>query len=135
MTGIPKWGGVISVLFLSLFLYGCTRPEDNAIKPLKQYVPPPDSNRVAMQHIYTPKTYTVEISGMKFQPAEITVHTADTVVWRNNDLVAHCVTELNTNAWTSGKLPPGKLWKIAVDKSYVYFCAIHVVMKGKITLQ
>ncbi len=28
---------------------------------------------------------------MKFNPAEITVQKGDTVIWKNNDMVAHCV--------------------------------------------
>ncbi len=37
----------------------------------------------------TPKVHTVEIKQMKFQPAELIVQKGDTVVWINNDIVAH----------------------------------------------
>jgi plastocyanin len=135
MISFLKRGGIVTVyLFLSLFLHRCTRPEDNAIKPLKQYVPPPDTSLVSIT-AYHPKTYTVEISGMKFQPDEIIVHKGDTVVWKNNDLVVHCVTEIPGNLWTSSKISPGSSWEIAVDRSSNYFCAIHLVMKGKIIVK
>ena len=72
---------------------------------------------------------------MKFHPDGITVHKGDTVIWKNNDLVVHCVTEIPTNAWTSSKIPSGASWKMVVNISSSYFCAIHLVMKGKISVE
>lgn len=77
-----------------------------------------------------PEVYTIQISGMKINPAEITLHKGDTVVW-NNDRVAHCVTEENTKAWTSSKIEAGGSWKMVANTSANYFCEIHLVMKGK----
>jgi plastocyanin len=134
MISIPKGTGTIFILFLSLFLNSCTRPEDNAIQPLKQYVPPPDSTYVSNLP-YAPKAYTVEISGMKFHPDATTVHKGDTIVWKNNDLVDHCVTEIPHNAWTSSKIAAGASWQMIATESSNYFCAIHVVMKGKIIVE
>lgn len=135
MVGILKLGGITFLyLFLSIFLKSCTRPEDNAIRPLEQKVPLPDS----IQRIiptYHPKIYTIEISGMKFNPDVITVHKGDTIIWKNNDLVTHCVTELPANAWTSSKIPSGASWEMVINTSSNYFCAIHVVMKGKIIVE
>ncbi|MEP6951909.1 MAG: cupredoxin domain-containing protein [Ginsengibacter sp.] len=135
MISILKWGGIIFLyLFLSIFFKSCTRPEDNAIKPLEQKVQMPDSTQVIIP-TYRPKIHTVEISGMKFNPDVITVHKGDTIIWKNNDLVVHCVTELPTNAWTSSKIPPGASWEMVVNTSSNYFCAIHLVMKGKIIVE
>jgi plastocyanin len=82
-----------------------------------------------------PKTYTVEISQMQFQPSELTVQKGDTVVWVNNDLVTHDVTEATRKAWASGPLPAGQSWRLPVTNSADYYCSIHVVMKGKIVVQ
>lgn len=82
-----------------------------------------------------PGVYIVSISKMKFNPEEIKVHKGDTVIWENEDLVPHCVTELNNKAWTSSIIPPGGSWKMAVKQSADYFCAIHQVMKGKIEVE
>ncbi|MGN6618077.1 MAG: plastocyanin/azurin family copper-binding protein [Ilyomonas sp.] len=79
--------------------------------------------------------YTVEIKQMKFNPAEITVHKGDTIVFENKDLVAHDVTEEKDKAWTSGSLAPNASWKMVADKNSDYFCSIHVVMKGKIRIE
>lgn len=81
-----------------------------------------------------PKTYTVEIKGMKFVPESITVNKGDTIIWINKDIVPHDVTEETSKAWTSSVIPAGESWKMAVEDAADYFCSIHVVMKGKIVL-
>jgi plastocyanin len=82
-----------------------------------------------------PKTYVIEIAQMKFQPDTLTVHQGDTVEWINKDMVAHDVTQVPNNSWTSSNLPPGKSWKMAVAESDDYYCSIHVVMIGKLVVQ
>ena len=82
-----------------------------------------------------PKVHTVEIKQMKFQPAELFVQKGDTVIWINNDIVPHDVTEESSKAWTSSLLPVGQSWSLVVTKSSDYYCSIHVVMKGKLVVQ
>ena len=129
MISVLKWRGIILILFLSFFFNSCVRPEDNAINL-------PEKNSSAIVPDKTcPEVYTIEISGMKFIPAEITLHKGDTVVWKNNDMVAHCVTEEITKAWTSSKIEAGGSWKMVANTSANYFCAIQLVMKGKMTVE
>lgn len=87
----------------------------------------------AEKHI--PRTYTVEIKQMKFQPEVLIVQKGDTVVWINNDIVAHDVTEELNKDWTSSLLPVGQSWSLVVSQSADYYCSIHVVMKGKLVVQ
>ena len=82
-----------------------------------------------------PKVHTVEIKQMKFQPAELIVQKGDTVVWINNDIVAHDVTEELSKAWTSSLMPIGKSWSLVATQSADYYCSIHLVMKGKLIVQ
>jgi plastocyanin len=82
-----------------------------------------------------PKTDTVRIAGMKFQPAQLTVHKGDTVVWINQDIVAHDVTQVPLGSWTSSLMPPGKSWKMVVQQSDDYYCSIHIVMVGKLLVE
>jgi plastocyanin len=82
-----------------------------------------------------PVSHTVEIKEMKFQPAELWLNSGDTVIFVNNDMVAHDITEVNTQAWTSSSLPPGEKWSMVVNKSSDYFCSIHTVMKGKLLVR
>ena len=78
-----------------------------------------------------PVSHHVEIKNMKFQPEVLFAHIGDTVIFTNNDIVPHDVTEIN-KAWTSSELPAGKSWRFVVTKSANYYCSIHQVMKGKI---
>lgn len=83
---------------------------------------------------YTPQTYIVEILNMEFQPADLKVHQGDTVIWINKDIVAHDVTE-EERAWGSPTLASDSSWKKVIMKSDSYYCSIHVIMKGKLTVE
>ena len=80
-------------------------------------------------------THTVEITQMKFIPAELTVHAGDTVVFANYDLVTHDITEAANKEWTSSLLPADKQWSFVVTKSADYYCSLHPTMKGKIIVK
>jgi plastocyanin len=105
-------------------LSSCNSPEEKVSPQVKNTKPETGT--------ITGKTDTIEISAMKFVPDVITVSPGTTIVFINNDMVAHDVTEEATNAWTSKSLAPAKSWSLIADKSADYFCSIHVVMKGKI---
>lgn len=81
------------------------------------------------------KSYSIDIMQMQFQPAELTIQKGDTVIWTNNDIVAHDVTEENDRHWTSGPLAPGESWSLIVKESVDYYCSIHVVMKGRLVVR
>lgn len=105
-------------LFLSvLFFVGCN-----------------SNSKTNAKDSYIPQTHIVEIKDMLFQPADLTVHKGDTVVWINKDIVAHDVTEKN-KAWASPPLLNENTWKKAITKSDDYFCSIHIVMLGKLTVE
>lgn len=82
-----------------------------------------------------PESHTIEIRDMKFIPDEITVKKGDTIIWINQDMVMHDVTEEDTRAWSSSPLATGKSWKMEVNYESNYFCSIHAVMKGKIKIE
>ena len=81
------------------------------------------------------KTHTVEIVQMKFKPAEILANKGDKIVFINRDMVAHNVTETSGKSWKSPDLATGKSWSMTVTKSAAYYCSLHPVMKGKITVK
>lgn len=83
----------------------------------------------------THKTHVVEIRQMKFDPATLYIQKGDTVVWINKDIVQHDVTDENDPSWTSGPLNKEQEWSAVIDKDLNYFCSIHVVMKGTISIQ
>lgn len=81
-----------------------------------------------------PETHTVVIEQMKYNPAEVTVHKGDTIVFVNKDLVAHDVTQ-SDKEWASPMLEMDDTWKFVPEKSDDYYCSIHLVMKGKIIVE
>jgi plastocyanin len=77
---------------------------------------------------------TVTIKDMKFVPETITVEKGDTVEWVNSDITNHCVTEINKQ-WTSSAIASGASWKKVMTANADYYCAIHLVMKGKVAIK
>jgi len=82
-----------------------------------------------------PVKHHVSITGMKFIPEVITVSKGDTIIFTNNDIVDHDVTEEKSKSWTSSVIHSGKSWQMVANESVDYFCSIHVVMKGKIIVE
>jgi plastocyanin len=82
-----------------------------------------------------PELHIVQIKQMKYEPAELTVNKGDTIVWVNNDIVNHDVTEEANHTWTSGLMPVGQSWRMVANQSSDYYCSIHVVMKGKVIVR
>lgn len=82
-----------------------------------------------------PSVDTIMISGMKFMPEELTVQKGDTVVFLNNDMVVHDITQQPDKAWNSSKLNPGQSYKMVVRAGADYNCSIHPTMKGRLIVQ
>jgi plastocyanin len=77
------------------------------------------------------KTHTVTMRGMVFIPADLTVKSGDTVVWKNTDIVAHTATS-PAGRFDSGFVAPAKSWKFTARKKgdLPYVCTYHPGMKG-----
>ncbi len=115
---------IISLLLLLVILGSCSSPSEEA-------TPEPDT---AIEEP-KPAMHSVEITQMKFFPAELKVKKGDKVVFVNHDLVTHDVTEESKKAWSSSPLATDKTWVLVVTESVNYFCSIHPVMKGKIIVE
>ena len=83
---------------------------------------------------HTPIRVKVTLQQMQFTPSEIHVHVGDTVVFINKGIVIHDVTEGIEKAWTSGPIPVGESFERVVQEDVKYYCSLHPVMKGKITI-
>lgn len=81
-----------------------------------------------------PETHVVTIFRMKYNPADLVVKQGDTVVWVNKDFYPHDVTEETALEWTSKPFGQGGKWSKVIDKDIKYFCNLHKVMKGTITV-
>lgn len=116
---------VVLLLVIIVMLHGCSSPsEKNA--------PVPDTS-LAEEH--KPALHSIEITQMRFYPAELKVKKGDKVVFVNHDLVTHDITEESKKEWSSSPLVTDQTWILVVTESVNYFCSIHPVMKGKIVVE
>lgn len=115
---------VICLLLVLVILGSCSSPSEEA-------TPEPDT---AIEES-KPTMHSVEITQMKFFPAELKVKKGDKVVFVNHDLVTHDVTEEAKKAWSSSPLATDQTWVLVVTETVNYFCSIHPVMKGKIVVE
>lgn len=81
---------------------------------------------------------TVEIMGMKYSPATLTVKVGDTVTWVNHDSAPHDVTVTDgPEKFKSPTLKKGESWSYTFKKAgkYSYYCSIHPDMKASVTAE
>jgi plastocyanin len=80
-------------------------------------------------------THTVAIDGTSFQPAALTIHLGDTVVWVNKDPFPHTAT--SEGAFDSGQLAPGGTWRFVPKQKgeLAYTCLLHRTMKGTLKVE
>jgi plastocyanin len=73
-----------------------------------------------------PVVHTVTIDGARFTPSELTVRAGDTVVWVNNDILAHTATAKNAS-FNSKVIQPGASWRMVAKKrgEFPYTCSFH----------
>ncbi|HEV2671951.1 MAG TPA: cupredoxin family copper-binding protein [Gemmatimonadales bacterium] len=83
------------------------------------------------------KTHTVEIRGMEFHPAELTVAVGDTIEWVNRDIVPHTATASGHSKWDTGALTQDKTGRYVAQRAGVvrYSCTFHPTMHGKLTVR
>jgi plastocyanin len=114
--------------FLLAAMFQCTSPVKNdTVDDEYEIADPPQSQEQVV--------HTIEIKQMKFSPDTLNVRKGDKVIWVNNDIVEHDVTELSKKEWASSKLAAGASWSMIVTKSEDYYCNLHVVMRGKIVVE
>jgi plastocyanin len=77
-----------------------------------------------------PDTHTIVIEGMRFEPADLTVHPGDTVVWMNKDLFAHTATA--EGGFDSRQIDPGGSWRLTLQTpgDVPYVCSLHPTMNA-----
>ncbi|WP_263419457.1 cupredoxin domain-containing protein [Terriglobus albidus] len=78
----------------------------------------------------------ITIANFQFQPISLTVHTGDTVIWENRDIVPHTVTD-SRGAFDSGSIAPGSSWnlKTTAAGTYQYVCTLHPNMKATLIVK
>jgi plastocyanin len=83
-----------------------------------------------------PKTHTVEIRGMEFQPPVLTVAVGDTVVWINRDIVPHTATAAGRLRWDTGMLAQHATGAYVAGRpgTATYICTLHPTMRGTLII-
>lgn len=86
-------------------------------------------------------TYVVqELPGRVFSPADLTIATGDTVMWRNDDTMDHTSTSgsggVPDGLWDSGNMAPGDTFSFTFTSAgmFDYYCEYHSNMIGRITV-
>ena len=77
-----------------------------------------------------------------YQPNPVKINVGETIIWTNNDLTIHTVTEGNpstnvpTNGFDSGLLSPDETFKHVFDKAGTiqYHCILHPTMIGSVII-
>lgn len=85
----------------------------------------------------TPKTYEVDIKNFAFNPSTLTIKKGDTIIWTNNDDVAHTVTSDSGSELDSSSLSKGTTYSHTFESSgeFDYHCMFHLMMKGKVVVE
>jgi plastocyanin len=94
---------------------------------------PQQSSRPAANQ---PSQREVVIRGMKYQPADLTVHVGETVVWKNDDIFPHTVSAAD-QSFESGTIQPGASWTYVAKTAgaHAYICKPHPNMKAKLVVE
>jgi plastocyanin len=82
----------------------------------------------------------VEVEDMAYQTNPVKIKAGESIIWTNNDLTAHTVTEGNpstaipTEGFDSGLISPDQSYKHVFDKAGTieYHCLLHPTMIGKV---
>lgn len=83
-----------------------------------------------------PRTHTIIVENMRFDPQTLTVKSGDRITWVNKDLFPHTATA-DRKIFDSHSIAPNASWTLVAHKpgSYAYGCAFHPTMKGTVTVQ
>lgn len=77
----------------------------------------------------------VKIDNFTFQPALVTIHPGDSIVWENEDDIPHTVTETSF-AFHSEALDTGDAFTFTFGEKgeFTYFCSLHPHMVAKVVV-
>ncbi len=84
-----------------------------------------------------PVRRVIELQGMAFVPAVLTVAPGDTVVWINRDIVPHTATSDSAGGWDTGPVTSGNEGMTVVTQrgEFSYHCLFHPTMQGRLIVR
>lgn len=113
----------VVVLFISLATIASCSKKNTYSSSGGSNNPPAGSNAVTM-------------SGMAFNPTNISVTVGTTVTWTNNDAMSHTVTSNDGTSFNSGTIAAGSTFsfKFMTAGTYAYHCTFHAGMTGTVVV-
>jgi len=121
---------LVGIIFLMILVIACAPSQPSTGTNIeKAKITAPSSQQSGSQ-------VSVSIKNFKFNPQNIVVNAGTTVVWTNEDNVAHTV-ENSDGTLKSDELAQGDTYKFTFTKAgkYDYNCGIHKSMHGSVTVQ
>ncbi|MDQ3145927.1 MAG: copper-binding protein [Actinomycetota bacterium] len=82
----------------------------------------------------TTATGTVKMAGLRFSPDTAVVAQGTEVVFTNDDVAPHTVTEPSGDV-ESGLLNPGDEFRLVVDEALDYVCSVHPAMQARVEIE
>jgi len=98
--------------------------------PVQNNVTAPDSTGTVVVNM------TVDIKNFAFNPLTAQIKKGGSVVWINNDSVAHTITFNSSSMPSSSVLSPGQSFTttFATTGTFSYHCSIHPMMQGSVVV-
>ena len=90
----------------------------------------------ACQREPAPRSHTIAIRNLAYEPDSLEVAVGDTVVWTNFDVLPHTVTA-DSKAWDSGSMAAQAEWQLVVRETGTqnYLCTFHPNMRGTLVVR
>lgn len=82
----------------------------------------------------TAATGTVTMAGLQFSPGTAVVAKGTEVLFTNDDVAPHTVTEPSGDV-ESGLLNPGDEFRLVVDEPLDYVCSVHPSMQARVEVE
>ncbi|GEM32666.1 hypothetical protein NN3_36730 [Nocardia neocaledoniensis NBRC 108232] len=124
------------VVAATLFAAGCSGDADNAASTTTRKPRPVSTTTTQTEH--KPTNLTVEVSDMKYSPADATIKVGQTVTWKFSDKAPHNVQGIGDKAMgiNSPIIDKGE-WSYTFTQpgTYRYLCSLHPDMRGTITVE
>ena len=118
--------GVIVLLILAVGVYFFMLKYPSANEPVSS----------SLGNTSNPIGYNINIQNYAFSPNITSVTLGSTVIWTNNDPVAHTITSDSGTELASPLIASGStfLHKFDTKGIFDYHCSIHPMMKGEIVV-
>jgi plastocyanin len=98
---------------------------------------PAGAHAAAAPATATTGTISVGMAGSQFGPATADVSVGDTIVFKNDDAIAHTATATEGASFDSGAMEPGATFEYVAERAGTisYVCEFHPGMTGTLTVR